>query len=61
MKPLVYGAVLGLAWLLLALPYAPALPVGTWRTVTVFQPVTLAFAAGLLARPHLSGPRRWAR
>lgn len=57
MKPLVYGAVLGLAWLLLGLPYAPVavvLPV-------LVQPVTLAFAAGLLARPHLSGPRRWAR
>ena len=54
MKPLLLGAVLGLAWLLLGLPYAlvaAVLPV-------LVQPVALAFAAGLLARPHLLGMRR---
>jgi hypothetical protein len=57
MRPILFGAVVGVAWLLLGLPYAPVaalLPV-------LAQPVILAFAAGLLARPLLPGTRRWAR
>ncbi|MBO7938962.1 hypothetical protein JTP77_024000 [Streptomyces sp. S9] len=50
MRPLLYGAVLALLWLVLGLP----LP----TPATVVQPVILAFAAGLLARPHLTGRRR---
>jgi hypothetical protein len=57
MKPLVFGAVLGVLWLLFGLPLAPiaaVLPV-------LVQPVTIAFAAGLAVRPLLPGMRRWAR
>ncbi|MDX3570821.1 hypothetical protein [Streptomyces sp. ID05-47C] len=52
MKPLLYGAVLALLWLLFGLPLTVLAP--------LVQPVTVAFAAGLLARPHLTG-RRWSR
>ncbi|MEU9264556.1 hypothetical protein AB0E04_03755 [Streptomyces sp. NPDC048251] len=52
MKSLLFGAVLALLWLLSGLPLAALAP--------VVQPVTVAFAAGLLARPHLTG-RRWTR
>ncbi|MET9056779.1 hypothetical protein ABZX99_03040 [Streptomyces antibioticus] len=56
MKPLAYGAVLALLWLVFGLPLAtPAAVVSA-----VVQPVTVAFTAGLLARPHLTG-RRWTR
>ncbi|NUV60676.1 hypothetical protein [Streptomyces sp. CAI-85] len=56
MKSLASGAVLALLWLLLGLPLAaPAAVVSA-----VVQPVTVAFTAGLLARPHLTG-RRWTR
>lgn len=57
MKPLLYGAVLGLLWLVAGLPLAPALAV----LAAIVQPFALAFAAGLLVRPHLLGMRRWAR
>lgn len=51
MKPLVFGAVLALLWLLFGLPLT--LPAAV---VTVAcQPVILAFAAGLVARPRLTG------
>lgn len=54
MKALALGAVLGLLWLLLGLqvaaPVTAVLPL-------LAEPVTLAFAAGLIARPHLA--RRW--
>lgn len=53
MKPLVYGAVLGLLWLLLGVPLAPALTVLS----AVVQPVTLAFLLGIAARPLLTGRR----
>lgn len=55
MKALVVGAVIGIVWLVLGLPFpavAALLPL-------VVQPVTVAFAAGLLARPHLTRTRRW--
>jgi hypothetical protein len=54
MKPLVYGAVLGLLWLVVGVPLAPALAVLS----VLAEPVTVAFAAGLLARPLLPGMRR---
>lgn len=51
MKPLLLGAVLALLWLLLGLPVtAPS----TVVTAVVAQPVILAFAAGILAHPHLT-------
>ncbi|MEH0584476.1 hypothetical protein QA942_10335 [Streptomyces sp. B21-106] len=52
MKPLLFGAVLALLWLLSGLPLTALAPLA--------QPVTVAFAAGVLARPHLTG-RRWTR
>lgn len=56
MKPLVYGALLGVLWLFLRLPIAPT----AGLLAMVIQPVTLAFVLGLLARPHLSR-WRWSR
>jgi hypothetical protein len=53
MKPLAYGAVLALLWLLLGLPVTVP---STVVTAVVAHPVILAFAAGLLARP-----RKWSR
>ncbi|MGW6924455.1 hypothetical protein ACWGA9_24740 [Streptomyces sp. NPDC054950] len=52
MKPLLFGAVLAVLWLLSGLPLAALAPLA--------QPVVLAFAAGVLARPHLPGGR-WTR
>lgn len=57
MKPILFGAVLGVLWLIFGLPFpalAAVLPV-------VVQPVTVAFTAGLVARPLLPRVRRWAR
>lgn len=48
MKPIVFGAVLGVLWLLFGLPLTPVAAV----LPLLVQPVVLAFAAGLLARPH---------
>ncbi|MFG3234979.1 hypothetical protein ACGFZG_24885 [Streptomyces antibioticus] len=56
MKQLLYGAVLALFWLILGLPLAPAAGV----LAAAVQPVTVAFTAGLLTRPYLTG-RRWTR
>lgn len=53
MKPIVFGAVLGLLWLALGMPYPPV----TTVLPALLQPVVLGFAAGLIARPHLA--RRW--
>jgi hypothetical protein len=58
MKPIAYGAVLGVLWLLLGLPLGVP---STAVTTVVAQPVILAFAAGLLARPYLTRPGRWTR
>ena len=56
MKPIIYGALLGLLWLTTDLPLtAPAAVLAT-----AVQPVTLAFAAGILARPYLTR-KRWSR
>lgn len=57
MKPLLYGAVLALLWLLLGWPLAVP---STVVTAVVAQPVTVAFAAGVLARPHMVG-WRWSQ
>lgn len=57
MKPLVFGAILALLWLVFGLPLAPPF-VGVANLV---QPVTVAFAAGLLARPYVSRSGRWTR
>lgn len=50
MKHLLLGAVLGVLWLLLGLPLAPV----TTVLPVLAEPVSVAFAAGLLARPHLA-------
>lgn len=55
MKPLALGAVLALVWLLFG---APLVTITTLLPVLV-QPVTIAFAAGLLARPYVRRSRRW--
>ncbi|MDX3279113.1 hypothetical protein [Streptomyces scabiei] len=54
MKALALGAVLALVWLLFGSPLVTitaVLPV-------LVEPVTLAFAAGLLARPYVRRSRR---
>lgn len=50
MRPLALGAVLALLWLLLGLPLAPV----AGLLAALVQPVTVAFAAGILAHPHLT-------
>ncbi|USQ86992.1 hypothetical protein NFX46_26715 [Streptomyces phaeoluteigriseus] len=51
MKFLALGALLSLLWLTIGLPVtAPS----TVVTAVVAQPVILGFAAGILARPHLT-------
>ena len=56
MKPLALGALLGVLWLTIGLPVAAT--TSFWEVVA--QPVTVAFAAGVLARPHLTR-WRWSR
>jgi hypothetical protein len=55
MKPLVYGAVLGLLWLVAGVPLTPALA----ALAAVVQPVTIAFALGTVTRPYVRRPGRW--
>lgn len=57
MKALLFGAILGALGLLLGLPLK--LPAGAVGFVC--QPVILAFATGVAARPSLPWLRRWAR
>lgn len=57
MKHLLYGAALGLLWLVAGVPLAPALAV----LAAVVQPVTIAFVVGAAARPLLPGMRGWAQ
>ncbi|QKW07341.1 hypothetical protein HUT18_14040 [Streptomyces sp. NA04227] len=57
MKWLILGALLGL---LIAFPSLLALVVALVAAVAS-QPVVVAFALGLVARPWLHGLRRWAR
>lgn len=54
MKPILFGAVLALLWLALGLPHT--MPVTL--TGPLLQPVAVAFAASLYARPHLTGRRQ---
>lgn len=56
MKPLLFGALLGLLWLLLGMPLATPFA----GVANLVQPVTVAFAAGILARPYLTR-WRWTR
>ena len=56
MKALASGAVLGVLWLLFGLPLAPV----TTVLPVLVEPVTVAFAAGILARPYLTA-WRWTR
>jgi hypothetical protein len=56
MKPLLFGAVLALLWLLLGLPSAPV--ASLWEVAA--QPVTIAFVLGLAARPYVARGR-WSR
>lgn len=53
MKPLALGAALALVWLLFG---SPLVTITTLLPVLV-QPVTIAFAAGLVARPYLTRGR----
>ncbi|MFJ4623043.1 hypothetical protein [Streptomyces sp. NPDC088812] len=57
MKPLILGALLALLWLTIGLPLTVP---STVVMAVVAQPVILAFAAGILARPYLPR-RRWSR
>ncbi|MFI8303699.1 hypothetical protein ACIF80_09640 [Streptomyces sp. NPDC085927] len=57
MKWLLLGALLGL---LLTIPQALAVAV-TVVTVLASQPLLVAFAAGILARPYLPLVGRWTR
>lgn len=51
MKPILFGAVLAVLWLLVGLPHAlPATAV-----TLAGKPVILAFAAGIAARPRVAG------
>ena len=54
MKHLLLGALVGVLWLVAGVPLVPALAL----LAAVASPVTVAFAAGLLARPLLPGMRR---
>lgn len=55
MKALALGVALGLLWLILGLPVTAPVAVLPW----LVQPLVVAFAAGLLARPYLARTRRW--
>ncbi len=56
MRALIFGALLGILWLVFGLPLAAPSPL----IAPLLQPVVLAFAAGLYARPHLAR-RGWFR
>lgn len=56
MKPLLLGALLALLWLTIGLPHTMPVTVAS----PLLQPVVVAFAAGLYARPHLTR-WRWTR
>jgi hypothetical protein len=55
-RPILFGAVLALLWLAFGLPLAPVASV----LAAAVQPVTIAFAAGVLACPYVSR-WRWTR
>jgi hypothetical protein len=55
MSRLVFGAVLGLLWLVAGVPLAPALAV----LATVVQPVTIAFVLGAAVRSYVRRSGRW--
>lgn len=55
MKPILFGAVLALVWLLFGAPLVTV----TGLLPVLVEPVTLAFLLGLLARPYLRRSRRW--
>jgi hypothetical protein len=53
-KALALGAVVGIVWLVFGLPF----PAVAALLPALVQPVVLAFAAGLIARPYLDPSRR---
>lgn len=57
MKPILFGAVLALVWLLFGAPLVTI----TTLVPALVQPVTVAFVLGLAARPYLRRPRRRVR
>ncbi|MDT0568883.1 hypothetical protein RM704_15630 [Streptomyces sp. DSM 3412] len=57
MKWLLFGVLLGV---LLVYPALMSLVIGGVAAIAS-QPVVLAFALGLAARPHLHRPRGWTR
>lgn len=57
MKPILFGAVLALVWVLFRLPLTTV----TTVLPVLVQPVTIAFVLGAVARPLLPGMRGWVR
>jgi hypothetical protein len=57
MKHLLSGAVLGVLAVVFGVPLTPVVAVLS----VLVEPVTVAFAAGLLAAPLLPGMQRWMR
>jgi UDP-N-acetylmuramyl pentapeptide phosphotransferase/UDP-N-acetylglucosamine-1-phosphate transferase len=55
MRSLALGAVLALVWLLFGSPLVTV----TVMLPVLVEPVTIAFAAGLLTRPYVRRSRRW--
>lgn len=55
MRALLFGALLGLLLVVFGVPLAPVVE----GLAVLVEPVTVAFAAGLLARPYLRRSRRW--
>lgn len=55
MRALVFGALLGLFLVVFGVPVVAVLDV----LAAAVQPVTVAFALGLAARPYLHRPGRW--
>lgn len=55
MKQLLFGAALGVLWLVAGVPLTPALAV----LAAFVQPVTIAFVLGAAARPYVRRSGRW--
>lgn len=55
MKPILFGAVLALVWLL----FGPPLVTITAVLPVLAEPVAIAFVVGLVVRPYLARSRRW--
>ncbi|MFF4839253.1 hypothetical protein ACFY2G_04220 [Streptomyces collinus] len=56
-RPILFGALLGVLLVLFGLPLAPL----SWVLPLLVQPLAVAFVLGALARPHLPKVGGWAR